>query len=334
MTNNEYGMDELMTIAQAIQDSHKNDEFNAQDNGVKDNQENALRYFFNNLNNEVSNQDEATSQQTSQKNVIDISNSNEGHKQKLDNNVFAVFDTSKLEEDELTPRQEDLVDDIDEALRNIANLTDDEVKQIYNQLKENFYADKEGKKYFKNSKKIVKKMIKSDKKRTQLRHLKKGKWLSVAALAYGIYLGIERGGVGLTYVVQQPTQTTAEYLSYMIGGNIETYMQLIPQADALIGAFALGCVLYASGKTLVKIDDLKTMRRLMIQAVGENMTYSELNAVRQSLKGKGESVKDAMITYPLKDFGKSVETLAREKYEKEEQDTKEQKNREDDGREL
>ena len=122
-----------------------------------------------------------------------------------------------------------------------------------------------------------------------------------------------------------------EYLNAFLELNKNYYFAEVPEAEIIAGAFALGVAGYVAGKGLVKLDDLKTLRRLMVQVCAEEMTISELQSLKNAVKVKGNGVKEAMITYPLRDYGKSTETIAQEKWMKlqeriEEEEKKKQEN--------
>lgn len=307
-SNNQYEIDDFMVMAKAIAESQQNQE-----------SEQGLMEVNETIDNPISSKEQT-------------------------NNI----EVKEFKEVELTPKQKDFLTDLDEALQNIANLSDKEVKAIFNDLKTKFYAeDKEHRKQFKSFKKVIKKTIKSDKKRTWMRHLKKGKWISVLSFIYGGILARQYDTI--TFPRIHADESSLDYAMRWVDGNLYDFMHLVPspQAEAVVGAFALGIVMYAGGKGLVKYDDIKTMRRMMIQAVGENMTMSELQAVKRAVKDGG-SVKDAMVTYPLRDYGKSPETLAQERLEREriarekaeaekkaeEERSAKQKAKEDDGMEM
>ncbi len=202
--------------------------------------------------------------------------------------------------------QDETLNNINEALENIKNLSNAEIKKIYNDLKTKFYASEESKRRFHKYKKATKKMIKSDKKRSHLRHLKKGKWLSVTSLIYGYILSYRYNGIGMKTPPALEGQNTIEYIAYLIDGNLRAFMKIIPEGSAVVGACALGVVLYAGGVGLVKLDDMKTMRRLMVQAMAEDMTPEELDSVIKVIKKDGGKVKEAMNTYPLKNYADKI----------------------------
>jgi len=210
-------------------------------------------------------------------------------------------------------------------------MSDSEVKKLYNDLKVKFYADKTTKKQFKQSQKIVKSMIKSDKKRTNLRFITKaGKYTSILSVVAGIYYGlVSRYRPG--NIVREPDMSFLDYAIGMFEANSKLYFVKVPEAEIIAGAFALGVAGYVAGKGLVKLDDIKTLRRLMVQVCAEEMTISELQSLKNAVKVKGNGVKEAMITYPLRDYGKSTETIAQEKWMKlqqriEEEEKKKQEN--------
>ena len=234
-TNEEYGMEELMALAQAIQEAQKTEN------------ENNARVV--------------DPLQIQEKNINEI---------------------------DLTPRQEEMVEDIADALQNISTMSDKEIKEIYKQLKVQFYADKEQKKDFKKCKKVAKRIVKSDVKYRAVKYI--GQLTSVGSLAYGVFQGLSAGGVGMMIWPQGMGQTTMDYVAELVQGNINAYMHLIPEAEALVGAFALGCVLYAGGKYLVKKDEMNKMRKFMVEELSKRMTEEELENFVKALKNN-ESLK-------------------------------------------
>ena len=231
----------------------------------------------------------------------------------------------------LSSKEKTYLNELDEAVKNIATMSDSEVKKLYNDLKVKFYADKTTKKQFKQSQKIVKAMIKSDKKRTNLRFITKaGKYTSILSVVAGIYYGLVSEFEFLN-AYRDPYMNFIEYLNAFLELNKNYYFAEVPEAEIIAGAFALGVAGYVAGKGLVKLDDLKTLRRLMVQVCAEEMTISELQSLKNAVKVKGNGVKEAMITYPLRDYGKSTETIAQEKWMKlqeriEEEEKKKQEN--------
>ena len=238
-TNEEYGMEELMALAQAIQDSQK-------------------------IENEKDEQ------------VVDASQVQQ--------------ETSK--EIDLTPRQEEMVEDIFDALQNIANMSDDEIKKLYKQFKVKYYVDKDHKEYFKDLKKSAKHMVKSDKKYRAVKYL--GIASSVGALVWGIKRSIDFDGIGMMMWPQGTGQGTFDYIFELIQGNVYAYQYFVPETEALIGAFALGCVLYAGGKYLIRKDEMNKMRRLVVQELSQNLTEEELENLVKALKNN-ESLKNLAV---------------------------------------
>ena len=238
-TNEEYGMEELMTIAQAIQEAQK-----------------------------AENEKDAQG--------VDASQVQEKTIKKID----------------LTPRQEEMVEDIADALQNISIMSDKEIKEIYKQLKVQFYADKEHKKDFKKCKKVAKRIVKSDVKYRAVKYA--GELTSVGTLAYGVLRGASAGGVGMMIWPQGMGQSTLDYVAELVQGNIIAYNYVIPEAEALVGAFALGCVLYAGGKCLVKKDELNKMRRLMVQELSKALSEEDLENLAKALKNN-ESLKKYVV---------------------------------------
>ena len=238
-TNEEYGMEELMALAQAIQESQK-------------------------IENEKDEQ------------VVDASQVQQ--------------ETSK--EIDLTPRQEEMVEDIFDALQNIANMSDDEIKKLYKQFKVKYYVDKDHKEYFKDLKKSAKHMVKSDKKYRAVKYL--GIASSVGALVWGIKRSIDFDGIGMMFWPQGTGQSTVDYVFELIQGNVSAYRYFVPEADALVCAFALGCVLYAGGKYLVRKDEMNKMRRLVVQELSQNLTEEELENLVKALKNN-ESLKNLAV---------------------------------------
>ena len=252
----------------------------------------------------------------------------------------------------LNERQEELISDIEKSLRNIANLSDKEIKKLYDELKVNFYLEpaerRLGHKYndtFNAYKDAFKYMIKSYKKRSNFRYLKKCKYVSAVAAIYSA-LYLFRNDDALASVPMWPfsdgylvaemgyregagtlmtNMSAVEYYQHLVSTNLESLIQS-PQAEIVGGAFALGLALYAAGKGFMKYDDIKTMRRLMVQAMGENMSINEIYALKNKFSDKENlgtieetsvaSVKEAMNTYPLKDFTQSNVASKEDKSEK------------------
>lgn len=214
----------------------------------------------------------------------------------------------------LNEKEKEFVNKLEASLQNIANLSDKEVKQIYNDLKVKFYADKNTKKQFKASQKMVKAMIKSDKKRTNLRFIKKaGKYSMILGILGGAYNVVTAGWLPIMSPYLPGGYMEGDIASFL-QENFAYFQRSFPDESKLIfAALGLGVVAYATGKGLVKLDDVKTLRRLMVQVCGEDMTTSELQALKKAISQKGNGVKEAMITYPLRDYGKSPETLAQER---------------------
>ena len=185
-----------------------------------------------------------------------------------------------------------MVEDIFDALQNIANMSDDEIKKLYKQFKVKYYVDKDHKEYFKDLKKSAKHMVKSDKKYRAVKYL--GIASSVGALVWGIKRSIDFDGIGMMMWPQGTGQGTFDYIFELIQGNVYAYRYFVPEADALIGAFALGCVLYAGGKYLVRKDEMNKMRRLVVQELSQNLTEEELENLVKALKNN-ESLKNLAV---------------------------------------
>ena len=234
-----------------------------------------------------------------------------------------------------------LYNQFEESLVNIAELSDKEIKKIYKELKTKFYVEESerrfGNKYnstFKSYENACKGMIKSDKNRNKLIHLQKAKFISVISLFYtGLYL-IKVRELGFNMQIapdiisiiegSQKISSLVDYNQNLILANLSDFVES-GQVEIVGGAFAIGLLLYATGKGLVKLDDVKTLRRLMVQTMAENISPAEFNAIIHKIRNGG-SVKEAMNTYPLKDYGKSVDVT--------ENDIKQTANKQDDGREL
>ena len=103
-------------------------------------------------------------------------------------------------------------------------------------------------------------MIKSDKKRTNLRFITKaGKYTSILSVVAGIYYGLV-SDYRVVDAYRDPNMNFIEYMQACLELNWNYYAIKVPEAEIIAGAFALGVAGYVAGKGLVKLDDLKTLR--------------------------------------------------------------------------
>lgn len=227
-------------------------------------------------------------------------------------NVEPVLDIEKMN---LSDNEKQFVGDLKDSMRRIGTMSNKEIKQIYKDLKMKFYATKEGKKEFQQKKKIVKGMIKNDGSRTNLRHVKNAGLLTTAlGLFGGYYFGAESPFLLNIYPNMGGIDNLFNHYHKIFVNNLEAYQGLVPESSLVFATIGAGIALYAGGKALVKLDDMNTMRRIMVQVCVEDVSINELQALRQTLLSGTNDIKEAMISYPIKDYGKSSETLAREKW--------------------
>lgn len=175
---------------------------------------------------------------------------------------------------------------------NLSNLDDAQIKQLYKELKVKFYADKEDKKYFKKVNKNVKAMIKSDKKRTNLRFVKKaGKYASILGVVGSIaFLAKYR-------YVPEMFPTTLQDMSWFVKLNLRIVHEYMPEVENCMIACALGVAVYAGAKTVIKMQDMKTLRRLTCKVLAEELDVNDVIRLKKAVNEMG--INDVKEFYPL-----------------------------------
>lgn len=175
---------------------------------------------------------------------------------------------------------------------NVNTLDNEEIKKLYKELKVKYYADKDHKKYFKKVKKNVKAMIKSDKKRTKLRFIRKaGKYTAILGLIAAVWYDVKKYG----YIPQLPRAVGDIYLAIRVNANIiHEYMPLV---ERCLIACGLGIAVYAGAKTAIKVQDLRTLRRMTCKVLAEELDLNDVIRLKKTVKEIG--INDVEEFYPL-----------------------------------
>ena len=173
---------------------------------------------------------------------------------------------------------------------------DKEVKQLYDSLKHEAFADNESKRFFRKIGKSIKKMVKGDKKRSRLIRLKKYLKcliiLFVALLPLNIYMD--------RYHVYLPNQTSEIFHAIRYNAEMiydyapNTYFILKILVTLLIGFIIVDC--------LLRRKDGKLISRVHCKAIGEGMTMNDMIRLKRRVMHYG--VSDTAWFHPLREYGK------------------------------
>lgn len=181
---------------------------------------------------------------------------------------------------------------------NLSNLSDAEIKKLYKELKEKYYQNKQDKKQFKKINKNVKAMIKSDKKRTSLRHIKKaGKYVAILGIVGGSIKAFIDGFDPIYPSLDDLSELTLDDHIFIMQFNLDLLHNYSPTGEALLLAGGLGVVAYAGAKTAIKVQDLKTLRRLTCKILAEDLDVSDAIRLKKVVKEMG--INDVRDFYPL-----------------------------------
>lgn len=185
--------------------------------------------------------------------------------------------------------------------KNINLLSDAEIKQLYKALKEKYYADKQDKKYFKKVNKNVKAMIKSDAKRTSLRHVKKaGKYVGILGIVGGTLKAFADGFYPVYIEIEDMLDRTLNDYVRVFNYNNELLHQISPTGEALIIAGAIGIAAYAGSKVAIKVQDIKKLKRLSCKVLAEDLEVSDVIRLKKSVNEMG--INDVIDFYPLNEL--------------------------------
>ena len=212
---------------------------------------------------------------------------------------------NEWDENQLSEKDKELLRDVEQALNRLGEMSDDEVKDIYDRLKVKFYMEPSSNRWigkynkdFKQYKKNAKATLKFYKKNYETdgalaKNLKKCKYISTFAGAFAgasILLGPEGDSIPMWFVpIMHYSRNIGElfsgsildflqnYYSTLMSTNVGAFLDT-PYGEITIGAFAIGLVLYGAGKGITKLDDVKAMRRIMVQAMGEHILGENNNS--------------------------------------------------------
>ncbi len=185
--------------------------------------------------------------------------------------------------------------------KNINLLSDAEIKQLYKALKEKYYADKQDKKYFKKVNKNVKAMIKSDAKRTSLRHVKKaGKYVGILGIVGGNLKALTDGFFPVYAKLENIGNYTISQHFAALQYNLNMIHECSPVGEALLIAGALGIVAYAGSKVAIKVQDIKKLKRLSCKVLAEDLEVSDVIRLKKSVNEMG--INDVIDFYPLNEL--------------------------------
>jgi len=197
----------------------------------------------------------------------------------------------ELDTNKLDAEQREFVATMNDA-ENINNLSDAEIKQLYKELKVKFYADKDGKKYFKKVNKNVKAMIKSDKKRTNLRYVQKaGKYLGILSVVGTV------GFLAKYRYMPEMFPTSLQDISWFVKLNLSIINEYMPEVENCLIACGLGVAVYAGAKTAIKIQDLKTLRKIACKVLTEELDINDVIRLKKVVNEMG--INDIKEFYPL-----------------------------------
>lgn len=191
--------------------------------------------------------------------------------------------------------------------QNLSKLDDAQIKQLYKELKVKFYADKDDKKYFKKVNKNVKAMIKSDKKRTNLRYIQKaGKYAAIAGIVLTPIQMIREG-----YRPYFPT--AIEDIKPIFDYNITRLHEYAPNTEAVMIAAGLGVAVYAGAKTVIKLQDLKTLRRITCKVLAEELDINDVIRLKKAVNEMG--INDVKEFYPLAELCEAAKPQQQQRVE-------------------
>ncbi len=172
---------------------------------------------------------------------------------------------------------------------------DGDIKQVYRLFKKECSAEKTGKRNFKKIKKYTKTMIKKDKKRTGIRHIRRiGKYLALLGIIIAVYVGVK-----YRFVPDNLPKSADEIMPCL-----SYYAQFIhdhcPGIEIGLRVFVFGIAVYLISVMLTKIKDRILIRRIVCKAVAENLTLNDV--IRLSVLVHSGTINDIADFYPLREY--------------------------------
>ena len=157
--------------------------------------------------------------------------------------------------------------------------TDAEVKVAYREFRRSYRADRYKRRLYRRYRRDLGKAVRSDHRRSRLYVLRKAKWISVMMFVYGGYLGFSNGI--FAFPARDPSELLIEYVPLWVRGNLQAFVEHLPDvAPIVLGLFCIGIVVYAASVLAMMVGDRKTRRRLMVHAMQESVSESDVRLIR------------------------------------------------------
>lgn len=157
---------------------------------------------------------------------------------------------------------------------------DSEIASAYRELRSAYKGDRYRRTMLRIYRKDIRRAMRADRRRSKMRILRKGKWLSVASLLVSLYLGFSEGVFSIPAV-----SSTEEFygdLPQVIADNARAFMDGVQWSELMVGLFALGIVIYIAGVAGVWVSDRGLKRRLLVHAMSESMTENDSRTFRNA----------------------------------------------------
>lgn len=207
-----------------------------------------------------------------------------------------------LENEEIIPSEKTGDSERDRYIRELAanpeklnESGNGDIKRVFRLFKKECSAEKTGKRNFRKIGKYTKKMIKKDKKRTDIRHIRRiGILMAVLGIVAAVICDVKKYG----YFPQLPRSPGDIILALRVNANI--IHNYCPGVELCLIVFALGIVVYLIAVIITKIKDRITARRIVCKAVAENFTVSDVICLSSQVRSG--SIEDIADFYPLREF--------------------------------
>lgn len=157
---------------------------------------------------------------------------------------------------------------------------DSEISNAYRELKAAYRGDRYRRTMLGIYRKDVRRAMRADRRRSKIRLLRKGKWLSVASVLASLYLGF----AGDVFAIPEVSSTEEFYrdLPQVLSDNFHAFMDGVQWSGLLTLLFVLGIVIYIAGVAGVWATDRPLKRRLLVHAMSESMTENDSRTFRNA----------------------------------------------------
>lgn len=157
---------------------------------------------------------------------------------------------------------------------------DSEISNAYRELRSAYRGDRYRRTMLGIYRKDVRRAMRADRRRSKLRLLRKGKWLSVASVLVSLYLGF----AGDVFAIPEVSSTEEFYrdLPQVLSDNLHAFMDGVQWSGLLTLLFVLGIVIYIAGVAGVWATDRPLKRRLLVHAMSESMTENDSRTFRNA----------------------------------------------------